>query len=48
MRFPWFVLRGIFFLPASFPGWLMAAAALGYSVYAFIDIDHHSHSVSDV
>ncbi|MGA9121037.1 MAG: hypothetical protein WB699_16855 [Bacteroidota bacterium] len=47
MRFPWFVLRGIFFVPSSVPGWIIVAGALGYSVYAFLDIDSHSHSVSD-
>jgi membrane protein DedA with SNARE-associated domain len=48
MRLPWFVLHGLFFVPASLPGWIIAAGALGYSVYAFIDIDRRSHSVSDV
>lgn len=47
MNLKWFVRRGIFFFPSSLIGWLVAAAAAGYCVYAFIDIDSRSHSVSD-
>ena len=43
----WFVRKGIFFFPASVTGWLIAAAALVYCVYIFIDIDSRSHSASD-
>ncbi|MCB9012804.1 MAG: hypothetical protein H6539_02055 [Bacteroidales bacterium] len=47
MKFPWFKRSGILFLPVSLMGWLIALAAVVYSVYVFIDIDSHSHSVSD-
>jgi len=47
MNFPWFKRIGIFFIPTSFVGWLILAAGLAYAVYAFIDIDCRSHSVSD-
>ena len=43
----WFVRKGIFFFPVSMTGWLIAAAALVYCVYIFIDIDSRSHSASD-
>ena len=47
MNFNWFTRKGIFFLPASLPGWIIFGAAASYAVYLFIDIDSHSHSVSD-
>jgi hypothetical protein len=47
MKFPWFKRIGIFFIPASIAGWLIALAGLIYAVYTFIDIDSRSHSVSD-
>jgi membrane protein DedA with SNARE-associated domain len=47
MNLRWFRLKGMIFLPASLAGWLVSIAALAYAVYAFIDIDSHSHSVSD-
>jgi len=47
MNLPWFKRSGIFFLPAKFFGWLILVAAIGLSIYEFIYIDGHSHSVSD-
>ena len=47
MKLNWFTRRGIFYLPATTAGWVILAIAAGYAVYTFIDIDHHSHSVSD-
>jgi hypothetical protein len=47
MRVPWFTLRGIIFLPSSAAGWLVAFGAVAYCVYAFLEIDARSHSVSD-
>jgi hypothetical protein len=38
---------GLFFLPVHWAGWLLALAAIGYTVWSFIDIDSRSHSVSD-
>jgi membrane protein DedA with SNARE-associated domain len=35
------------FLPASFIGWIISLASITYAIYAFIDIDRQSHSVSD-
>ena len=42
-----FKRRGIFFIPSSLTGWIVAAFAIIYAVYIFIDIDSRSHSVSD-
>ena len=47
MRFPWFVLRGLFFVPSTLIGWLITLAMIAYCVYAFMEIDGRSHSVSD-
>ena len=47
MKLPWFRQIGIFFLPATFIGWIILIAGLAYAVYIFIDIDSRSHSVSD-
>ena len=47
MKFPWFERIGIMFIPSRFIGWIIAIAALVFSVYKFIDIDSRSHSVSD-
>ncbi len=43
----WFTRKGILFVPSSPVGWGFIAVAIGYSVYAFIEIDSRSHSVSD-
>ena len=47
MQIKFFHRKGILFIPVSFIGWLILAAALACSVYLFIDIDSRSHSVSD-
>jgi hypothetical protein len=47
MKLNWFIRKGIIYLPVKIMGWVILAAALGYAVYIFIDIDSHSHSVSD-
>ena len=47
MKLPWFRKIGIFFLPATFIGWIILIAGLAYAVYGFIDIDSRSHSASD-
>lgn len=47
MNFPWFKRIGLFFVPTSLIGWLLLFSGLAYAVYVFIDIDRHSHSVSD-
>jgi hypothetical protein len=47
MNFHWFSRKGIFFLPASLPGWFTLLAAIAFLVWTFIDIDSRSHSASD-
>jgi len=47
MNLPWFKRIGIFFLPITIAGWIISMTGLAYAVYAFIDIDSRSHSVSD-
>ena len=47
MKFPWFRLYGIFFIPVAIPGWVILLSGAGYSVFSFIKIDSSSHSVSD-
>lgn len=34
-------------MPSSPIGWTFVAVAIAYLVYAFVEIDAHSHSVSD-
>lgn len=48
MKLNWFIRKGIIYWPASIIGWLVFAVAAAYAVYTFIDINSHSHSVSDV
>jgi len=43
----WFVRKGIFFKPSSYVGWGLLVLTVGYCVYAFIEVDRHSHSVSN-
>lgn len=43
----WFSHRGIFFIPKSAAGWLIALLCIAYLVFAFIQIESNSHSVSD-
>ncbi|HNV29789.1 MAG TPA: hypothetical protein PKJ83_11670 [Cyclobacteriaceae bacterium] len=47
MRLPWFKRMGLFFIPTSVMGWVIALVSIVYSVYIFVDIDSRSHSVSD-
>lgn len=47
MNLPWFKRNGIFYIPTSVFGWLILVSGLAYAIYAFIDIDSRSHSVSD-
>jgi fructose-specific phosphotransferase system IIC component len=47
MKMKWFERKGIFFIPVSVIGWLIAGVSIGYCVHLFIDIDSRSHSVSD-
>ena len=47
MKLNWFTRKGIFYLPSAIAGWVILVIAVAYAVYTFIDIDHHSHSVSD-
>ena len=47
MRFPWFKRIGLFWFPVKISGWIIFLAAVGYSVFSFIEIDRVSHSVSD-
>jgi hypothetical protein len=47
MNLPWFKRFGIFFIPVTLIGWAILLGGIVYSVYAFIDIDKRSHSVSD-
>jgi hypothetical protein len=43
----WFVRKGLFFKPSSIVGWGLLTVTLAYCVLAFIEVDKHSHSVSD-
>jgi hypothetical protein len=47
MKFPWFKRLGIFFIPATFAGWIILLAGIVFAVYSFMDIDGRSHSGSD-
>jgi hypothetical protein len=47
MRFHWFIRKGFIFLPVSLIGWIVLMLTGLVAVYTFIDIDSHSHSVSD-
>jgi len=47
MKLQWFTRKGMLYWPVSPLDWIILAAAAGYAVYLFIDIDSRSHSVSD-
>ncbi|MDB4918429.1 hypothetical protein [Mucilaginibacter sp.] len=47
MKLNWFTRKGIIYWPASVIGWVILVIAAAYAIYTFIDIDSHSHSVSD-
>lgn len=38
---------GLFFVPVRWGGWALSLLAVGYTAYAFFDIDSRSHSASD-
>jgi hypothetical protein len=47
MKLNWFKRSGIIFFPTSIIGWIILIIGFAYSIYAFIEIDSRSHSVSD-
>jgi hypothetical protein len=47
MKLNWFTRKGIIYWPVSVIGWVILVIAAAYAIYTFIDIDSHSHSVSD-
>ncbi len=47
MYLNWFNRKGYLLYPATLWAWLMVVGVAGYLVYTFIEIDSHSHSVSD-
>jgi glucan phosphoethanolaminetransferase (alkaline phosphatase superfamily) len=47
MKLNWFTRKGIIYLPVSVIGWIIFTIALTYAVFIFVDIDRHSHSISD-
>jgi hypothetical protein len=46
-NFPWFKRTGIFFIPVTLMGWIIAIAGIVYAGWLFRDIDSRSHSASD-
>jgi hypothetical protein len=47
MKLNWFKRNGIIFFPTSIIGWIILIIGFAYSIYAFMEIDSRSHSVSD-
>jgi hypothetical protein len=47
MKLNWFKRNGIIYFPTSIIGWIILLIGFAYSIYAFIEIDSRSHSVSD-
>ncbi|NVO04291.1 MAG: hypothetical protein HXX09_16480 [Bacteroidetes bacterium] len=47
MKLPWFRRIGIFFIPTTAVGWLIASCSVVFAIKTFINIDSKSHSVSD-
>jgi hypothetical protein len=47
MKTIWFAKIGWLYWPVHIAGWIISFAALGISIWFFIAIDRHSHSVSD-
>lgn len=43
----WFTRKGLFFVPNSPVGCTFVVIAVGYSVYAFIELHSHSGSLGD-
>jgi hypothetical protein len=47
MKLNWFTSKGLIYWPVSIVGWVILIIALTCAIYSFIDVDSHSHSVSD-
>jgi len=47
MKFPWFILRGVIFIPITLPGWLILLAGLAFTTYDFIRKNSNSLSFLD-
>jgi hypothetical protein len=47
MKKEWFIRRDIFFIPCSPTGWALLSLVVLYAIYAFVEIDRTSHSISD-
>ena len=47
MKLIGFRRTGLVYKPISYFGWLLVILATIYSIFTFIQIDSHSHSVSD-
>lgn len=47
MKLNWFTRKGIIYRPVSLIGWIILLISAACAIYLFIDIDRHSHSVSD-
>ena len=47
MKTSWFKRWGWFYVPISWPGVVVALAALAFCTQVFVAIDRNSHSVSD-
>jgi hypothetical protein len=47
MKLNWFTRKGLIYWPVSIVGWVIFMIAFGFAVYTFVDVDSHSHSVSD-
>ena len=46
-KFPWFKKVPLFFIPVSFPGWIIFLLVMCSVLWVFIYIDNRSHSASD-
>lgn len=44
----WFVRKGLFFKPTSLVGWALLAVTAAYSLHAFIEMNEHAHSTSEM
>jgi len=47
MKFPWFRLAGIIYIPRTLIGWMILVLGVVYAVFKFLEIDSKSHSASD-
>lgn len=48
MKLNWFTRKGLIYWPVSIYGWVILIIAFAFAVYTFIDLNSHSHSVSDL